>query len=100
RRGGPRPAAPGPPEPGPADPDGGVRGAGARGPGGDRLRRQPQRGDVRATVVLPVKRFNAAKQRMESGLGGEQRRLLAEAMLGDVLEELGGARMVDGGDVD
>jgi 2-phospho-L-lactate/phosphoenolpyruvate guanylyltransferase len=50
---------------------------------------------VKATVVLPVKRFHAAKQRLGTGLGGEQRRLLAEAMLGDVLEAIGAARMVE-----
>jgi 2-phospho-L-lactate/phosphoenolpyruvate guanylyltransferase len=50
---------------------------------------------MRATVVLPIKRFHAAKQRLAAGLGGEQRRQLAEAMLADVLEAIGGARMVE-----
>jgi 2-phospho-L-lactate guanylyltransferase len=50
---------------------------------------------MKATVVLPVKRFHAAKQRLGSGLGGEQRRVLAEAMLEDVLEAVSAARMVE-----
>jgi len=49
---------------------------------------------VKATAVLPVKRFNAAKQRLAAGLGGEQRRILAAAMLADVLEAIGAARTI------
>lgn len=50
---------------------------------------------MNATAVLPVKRFGAAKQRMAGGLGGEQRRQLAAAMVADVLEALGEARAID-----
>ena len=50
---------------------------------------------MKATAVLPVKRFHAAKQRLAAGLGGEQRRTLAEAMLGDVLEAIGAARTIE-----
>lgn len=48
-----------------------------------------------ATAVLPVKRFNAAKQRLAAGLGGEQRRTLAAAMVADVLEAIGEARTIE-----
>jgi 2-phospho-L-lactate guanylyltransferase len=50
---------------------------------------------VKATAVLPVKRFNAAKQRLAAGLGGERRRTLAAAMVADVLEAIGGARTIE-----
>ena len=47
-----------------------------------------------ATVVLPVKRFDAAKQRL-AGLDEERRRELAGAMVADVLEAIGKARGID-----
>jgi len=50
---------------------------------------------LKATAVLPVKRFNAAKQRLAAGLGGEQRRNLAEAMVADVLEAIAAARTIE-----
>jgi 2-phospho-L-lactate guanylyltransferase len=50
---------------------------------------------VKATAVLPVKRFYDAKQRLASGLSGEQRRTLAGAMVADVLEAIGEARTVE-----
>jgi 2-phospho-L-lactate guanylyltransferase len=50
---------------------------------------------VNATAILPVKRFNAAKQRLAAGLGGEQRRTLAAAMVADVLEAIGEARTIE-----
>ena len=50
---------------------------------------------MKATAVLPVKRFNAAKQRLAAGLGGEQRRNLAEAMVADVLEAIAAARTIE-----
>jgi 2-phospho-L-lactate guanylyltransferase len=50
---------------------------------------------VKATAVLPVKRFDAAKQRLAAGLGGEQRRALAAAMVADVLEAIGEARTIE-----
>jgi 2-phospho-L-lactate guanylyltransferase len=49
---------------------------------------------LNATAVLPVKRLHAAKQRLSAGLGGEERRQLVEAMVGDVLEAVGAARTV------
>ena len=42
---------------------------------------------MKATAVLPVKRFGAAKQRLGDAAGGE-RPALAEAMLSDVLDAL------------
>jgi 2-phospho-L-lactate guanylyltransferase len=50
---------------------------------------------LNATAILPVKRFNAAKQRLAAGLGGEQRRTLAAAMVADVLEAIGAARTIE-----
>lgn len=48
-----------------------------------------------ATVVLPVKRFDAAKQRLAAGIDEERRRELAGAMVADVLEAIGNARTVE-----
>jgi 2-phospho-L-lactate guanylyltransferase len=50
---------------------------------------------LKSTAVLPVKRLYAAKQRLAAGLGGEQRRTLAEAMVADVLEAIGEARTIE-----
>ena len=50
---------------------------------------------MKATAVLPVKRLPSAKQRLAAGLGGEQRRALAEAMVADVLEAIGAARTIE-----
>jgi 2-phospho-L-lactate guanylyltransferase len=50
---------------------------------------------LKATAVLPVKRFGAAKQRLATGIDGARRRELAEAMLGDVLEAIGQARTIE-----
>ncbi|HEX5927911.1 MAG TPA: 2-phospho-L-lactate guanylyltransferase [Solirubrobacterales bacterium] len=50
---------------------------------------------MKATAVLPVKRLYDAKQRLAASLGGEQRRTLAEAMVGDVLEAIGAARTIE-----
>jgi 2-phospho-L-lactate/phosphoenolpyruvate guanylyltransferase len=50
---------------------------------------------LNAIAVLPVKRFSAAKQRMAAGITGGQRRDLAEAMVADVLEAIGGARAIE-----
>jgi 2-phospho-L-lactate guanylyltransferase len=49
---------------------------------------------LKATAVLPVKRFGAAKQRLAAGIDGEQRRALAAAMVADVLEAIGEARAI------
>jgi 2-phospho-L-lactate guanylyltransferase len=48
---------------------------------------------LKATAILPVKRFAAAKQRL--GLDDERRAALVAAMLADVLDAIGGARMVE-----
>lgn len=50
---------------------------------------------MKATAVLPVKRFAAAKQRLAPGMGGTHRAELAEAMLEDVLEAIGAARSIE-----
>jgi 2-phospho-L-lactate guanylyltransferase len=50
---------------------------------------------LNATAILPVKRFNAAKQRLAAGLDGQQRRTLAAAMVADVLEAIGEARTIE-----
>jgi 2-phospho-L-lactate guanylyltransferase len=48
-----------------------------------------------ATAVLPVKRFDAAKQRLAAGVETERRRELAGAMVADVLEAIGEARAIE-----
>lgn len=50
---------------------------------------------MKATAVLPVKRFGAAKQRLAAGIDGERRRQLVEAMVADVLEAIGEARTIE-----
>ncbi|HET7121262.1 MAG TPA: 2-phospho-L-lactate guanylyltransferase [Solirubrobacterales bacterium] len=50
---------------------------------------------MNAAAVLPVKRFDAAKQRLAAGIDDERRRELAEAMVADVLEAIGAARTID-----
>lgn len=50
---------------------------------------------MKATAILPVKRFAAAKQRLAPGMGGTHRAELAAAMLEDVLEAIGAARSVE-----
>lgn len=50
---------------------------------------------MNATAVLPVKRFDAAKQRLATGIDDERRRELAGAMVADVLEAIGRARAID-----
>jgi 2-phospho-L-lactate guanylyltransferase len=50
---------------------------------------------VKATAVLPVKRFAEAKQRLASGIDGERRRELVAAMVADVLEAIGQARTIE-----
>lgn len=47
-------------------------------------------------AVLPVKRFAAAKRRLDNGLSDGTRRALAEAMVTDVLIALRRAKRVDG----
>jgi 2-phospho-L-lactate/phosphoenolpyruvate guanylyltransferase len=50
---------------------------------------------LKATAVLPVKRFAEAKQRLAAGLDAERRQALATAMLADVLEAIGEARSIE-----
>jgi 2-phospho-L-lactate guanylyltransferase len=50
---------------------------------------------VKATAVLPVKRFDAAKQRLAAGVDDERRAELAAAMLADVLEAIAAARPIE-----
>jgi 2-phospho-L-lactate guanylyltransferase len=50
---------------------------------------------MKATAILPVKRFRAAKQRLSPGIDDERRATLAGAMLGDVLEAIGAARSIE-----
>jgi 2-phospho-L-lactate guanylyltransferase len=50
---------------------------------------------LNATAILPVKRFEAAKQRLAAGIDTERRRELAGAMLADVLEAIRGARTIE-----
>ncbi|HEU5252726.1 MAG TPA: 2-phospho-L-lactate guanylyltransferase [Solirubrobacterales bacterium] len=50
---------------------------------------------MNATAVLPVKRFEDAKQRLAAGIDAERRRELAGAMVADVLDAIGAARGID-----
>jgi 2-phospho-L-lactate guanylyltransferase len=50
---------------------------------------------LNATAVLPVKRFEAAKQRLATGIDAQRRRQLVEAMVADVLEAIGRARTIE-----
>jgi 2-phospho-L-lactate/phosphoenolpyruvate guanylyltransferase len=50
---------------------------------------------LKATAVLPIKRFDAAKQRLAGGIDHERRRELAAAMVTDVLEAIGEARTIE-----
>jgi 2-phospho-L-lactate guanylyltransferase len=50
---------------------------------------------VKATAVIPVKRFRDAKQRLSPGIETGRRRALAAAMLEDVLAAVAEARVVE-----
>jgi 2-phospho-L-lactate/phosphoenolpyruvate guanylyltransferase len=50
---------------------------------------------LKATAVLPVKRFGAAKQRLAAGIDDDRRETLVAAMLEDVLEAIGAARAIE-----
>lgn len=50
---------------------------------------------MKATAVLPVKRFGAAKQRLAAGVDDERRGELVAAMLRDVLEAVAEARSIE-----
>lgn len=51
---------------------------------------------MRTVAILPVKRFELAKQRLGAALEPEQRRRLARAMVGDVLLTLAAAERLAG----
>jgi 2-phospho-L-lactate/phosphoenolpyruvate guanylyltransferase len=50
---------------------------------------------LKATAVLPVKRFGAAKRRLAAGIDAERREALVGAMLEDVLEAIAAARSIE-----
>ena len=50
---------------------------------------------VKATAIVPVKRFHEAKQRLAPGIDEERRMALAVAMLEDVLEAIAAARTIE-----
>lgn len=50
---------------------------------------------MKATAILPVKRFAAAKQRLAAGIEDERREALVAAMLEDVLEAISKARSLE-----
>lgn len=50
---------------------------------------------MRATAVLPVKRFGEAKRRLASGVDDERREALVAAMLEDTLEAIDDARSIE-----
>lgn len=50
---------------------------------------------MKATAVLPVKRFAEAKQRLAAGVDDERRAEVVVAMLEDVLEAIGTARSIE-----
>lgn len=50
---------------------------------------------MKATAVIPVKRFRDAKQRLSPGIEAGRRRALAAAMLEDVLAAVAEARVVE-----
>ena len=50
---------------------------------------------MRATAILPVKRFDAAKTRLAGGIDAERHGDLVAAMVTDVLEAIGRARTIE-----
>jgi 2-phospho-L-lactate guanylyltransferase len=50
---------------------------------------------MKATAVLPVKRFGEAKRRLAAGIDDERRTALVAAMLEDTLEAIGAARSIE-----
>src|SRR3954452_3028197 len=50
---------------------------------------------MRTFAILPVKRFDAAKQRLAGALSASARRALARAMVHDVLDALDRVRGID-----
>jgi 2-phospho-L-lactate guanylyltransferase len=50
---------------------------------------------LKATAIVPVKRFPVAKRRLATGMSEERRAALVEATLWDTLAALGGARSIE-----
>ena len=50
---------------------------------------------MKATAILPVKRFSGAKQRLAGGIDDERRGALVAAMLEDTLEAIAAARSIE-----
>lgn len=50
---------------------------------------------MKATAVLPVKRFGEAKRRLAAGIDDERREALVAAMLEDTLEAIEGSRAIE-----
>lgn len=50
---------------------------------------------MKATAVLPVKRFGEAKRRLAAGIDDERRETLVAAMLEDTLEAIEGSRAIE-----
>lgn len=50
---------------------------------------------MKATAILPVKRFAEAKRRLAAGIEDERREALVAAMLEDTLEAIAGARSIE-----
>ncbi|MFI5028629.1 MAG: 2-phospho-L-lactate guanylyltransferase [Solirubrobacterales bacterium] len=50
---------------------------------------------MKATAILPAKRFDKAKRRLAAGLDDERRRAVVAAMLGDVLGAIAEARAIE-----
>jgi len=50
---------------------------------------------LKATAILPVKRFGEAKRRLAAGIEPDRREGLIAAMVADVLEAIGAARTVE-----
>jgi 2-phospho-L-lactate guanylyltransferase len=50
---------------------------------------------VKATAIVPVKRFAGAKRRLAGGIDDERREALVAAMLEDTLAAIAGARAID-----
>ena len=50
---------------------------------------------MKATAVLPVKRFGEAKRRLAGGIEDERREALVAAMLEDTLEAIAGSRTIE-----
>ncbi len=55
-----------------------------------------RRNSERVCVILPIKPFDDAKERLATGLSPAQRQLMAEAMVRDVFAALARSREVDG----